>query len=140
MDKFREIMQSIRSDRHITLRDMADMIRISAGYLSQIESGKRAVPKDFYEKIKLAFELNIYEDNELRIALNNARPQIFDYDPEELKRQLVALSIQLASYVEQALTDLINKTIARMEEIIAKIKEACNNHNDESMNLFGKNM
>jgi hypothetical protein len=39
---------------------------------------------------------------------------------------LVALSVQLSVYVEQALVDLINKTIIKIEEIIAKIKSSCN--------------
>ena len=128
MENLKTIIYQIREARHITLRDMAVMLQLSAGHLSQIENGKKPVPKNFYEKMKIALDLNVIEDNDLRYALNNARPQFFDYDPEELKRQLVALSVQLSVYVEQALVDLINKTILKIEEIIEKIKTSCNNN------------
>lgn len=66
MTPFGKFLRRERQDRGLLLGDMAKTLRISIPYLSQIETGNRAIPEGFEEKIINAYSLPLAEANELR--------------------------------------------------------------------------
>lgn len=53
--------RKLRIDNEELLIDMANKLGISAAYLSSIETGKRATPKNFIEDIERIYKVKIKE-------------------------------------------------------------------------------
>jgi HTH-type transcriptional regulator, competence development regulator len=66
MTPFGKALRKLRIDRELLLGDMAERLGISASYLSQIETGKKAIPDGFVEKIRNGFALADEEVREIR--------------------------------------------------------------------------
>lgn len=75
MTPFGKFLRRERQERGLLLGDMAKKLKISAPYLSQVETGNRAIPDEFEEKVIRIFSLNFDEANELRRAAALSRSE-----------------------------------------------------------------
>lgn len=72
---FGQLLRRERQDRNLLLGDMAKSLKISAPYLSQLETGQRFVPDGFEDKVVKALSLTPTEANELQRAAAVSRSQ-----------------------------------------------------------------
>lgn len=71
-----KILRKIRIDRQELLRDMAEILGVSAAYLSAVETGKRNAPQAWVEKIVQAYDLNTIDAAQLRNAFEESRDEV----------------------------------------------------------------
>lgn len=55
--EFGKVLRKIRVDRDMTLADLADLLSVSAAFLSALETGKKPVPPTFVSKLTAALDL-----------------------------------------------------------------------------------
>lgn len=75
MTPFGKFLRRERQERGLLLGAMAKRLKISTPYLSQMETGKRAIPTGFEEKIIKSYALQPHEANELRRAAALSRTE-----------------------------------------------------------------
>lgn len=75
MTPFGKFLRRERQERGLLLGDMAKKLNISTPYLSQIETGIRAIPEGFETKVAREFALPPHEANELHRAAALSRSQ-----------------------------------------------------------------
>lgn len=51
------MLRKFRKDHELTLREMAATIGVSAAFISSIETGKKKVPGDFIDRVRIAYNL-----------------------------------------------------------------------------------
>jgi len=78
-----------RIDRGETLGDMADALKVSAAFLSAVETGKKNVPGELLEKIIGHFELTGADAHQLRRLALESRSAI-TIKPNPKTRELAA--------------------------------------------------
>ncbi|WP_028969943.1 helix-turn-helix domain-containing protein [Sphingomonas sp. URHD0057] len=61
MTPFGKALRKLRIDRELLLGDMAERLKISPSYLSQIETGKKPIPDGFVDKLRAALRLTDVE-------------------------------------------------------------------------------
>lgn len=86
-----EFLRRERQERGQLLADMAKALSVSSPYLSQIETGKRAIPDWFEDKVTRVLGLSATEANELRrrTALSRGQYSIgLDQDADMQDREL----------------------------------------------------
>lgn len=113
-----KFLRKIRIDNSEVMKDMAKRLGMSSAYLSTIESGIKPVPNDFYDMVKIAYNLNGQQKNEL-----------LNYIAELNKR----LSISLEPYINeveklQTLFQFVNNfefldeaTLKNIQDILDKV-------------------
>lgn len=83
LTKFGKQLRSLRIEKDLRLKDMADELGVTVAYLSAVENGKRAVPDFWIEKISRKYNLSndetisiqkaAYENKkDIRISLEDA--------------------------------------------------------------------
>ncbi len=75
MTPFGRFLRRERQERGLLLGDMAKVLKISTPYLSQIETGIRAIPEGFEDKVIRGYSLSSNEGNELRRAAALSRSE-----------------------------------------------------------------
>lgn len=95
---FGEFLQRKREEKKITLRSMAEKIKVSAPYLSDIEKGRRNPPE--MEKLELISTILLLTDDEKATMLdlagkmrNSVAPDLPDYI---MGRDYVAAALRTA--------------------------------------------
>ena len=82
MTPFGKALRKLRIDQELLLGEMAERLRISASYLSQIETGKKPIPDGFVDKLHTAFRLSDVELRDVRhhavISTNEFKIQLGD--------------------------------------------------------------
>ena len=84
--KFGEELKVLRTRRHQSIQDMADVLGVSKGFLSRVESGKKAVPGDWIDILCDHYHLKPYP----RILAIKFE-KYFDQIDEETADKIVAL-------------------------------------------------
>ena len=110
-----KILRKIRIDRQELLRDMADILGVSAAYLSAVETGKRNAPSTWVDKIVQGYSLTPTEACQLREA--------YEYSQDEVKIPLQQYSAQQRSAAisfAKALGDLSDDELARIMKLVHK--------------------
>ena len=76
--KFGEELRVLRTRRHQSIQDMADVLGVSKGFLSRVESGKKAIPGDWIDILCDHYHLKPYPRQILEdaAALSKTRIQI----------------------------------------------------------------
>ena len=116
MSRFGELIYKARIDKGLTVRELAAKAKMSPGYLSEIEHGKKNPPKDHRIIRRLARVLNL-DENELLSLAKESR-----FTPEKmraLKRFIQArgeLGFALLRAVEKAPEDKLEKIIRELLE------------------------
>lgn len=76
--RFGEELKALRTRRHQSIQDMADVLGVSKGFLSRVESGKKAIPGDWIDILCDHYHLKPYPRQILEeaAALSKTRIQI----------------------------------------------------------------
>lgn len=74
--EFGEMFRILRIKNRETLFDASSFLDCSSAYISSVETGKRAIPSEWYEKIVSHYNLNKTEQNELKKAIDNSATSI----------------------------------------------------------------
>ena len=74
--RFGEEMRVLRTRRHQTQQDMADVLGVTKSFLSSVESGKRSIPKDWIDIIADHYHLKPYPRQLLEDAAKASRNYI----------------------------------------------------------------
>lgn len=48
-------LQKLRKSKHLKQNELGDLLGIKQAYMSELESGKKPIPQDIYNKIKSEF-------------------------------------------------------------------------------------
>jgi len=92
LTEFGQFLRKLRIDCNEFLKDMADKLGVTSSYLSAVETGKRNVPDDWVDKIGQLYELDMMEQDALRVAAtNSARSITMDLSSTQPKRKETAL-------------------------------------------------
>lgn len=79
-----------RIDKNILLKDMAEELGISTAFLSAVETGRKAVPANFYDRLTKNYSFNNEEMKELKAAIDTTIKQATIPVPDnDLDRRLV---------------------------------------------------
>ena len=73
---FGKYMRNLRTNRDITMRDMARDLGVSSAFISSIELSKKKIPGDFIDKLKEAYDLPEKVCEELQDAADMAKGEI----------------------------------------------------------------
>ncbi|MCM1294192.1 MAG: helix-turn-helix domain-containing protein [Muribaculaceae bacterium] len=69
-------LKLFRLSEGIRLYDMADKMNVSSAFLSAIETGKKTVPTNFFDKMTELYTLSQEQKNELLAAIVSTREQL----------------------------------------------------------------
>lgn len=70
--QFGRFCKKLRIDNNELLADMASKLGVSSAFLSKVENGKKKPPKKWEDNIKQLYELNEYQEKELKESIFNA--------------------------------------------------------------------
>ena len=73
---FGKYLRTLRIEKEILLKEMAEKLDISSAYLSGLELGKKAISESLLEKIVEKYELNANEVCELKSAASVSQPNV----------------------------------------------------------------
>jgi len=104
LSNFGKVLKIFRMDRGIMQKDMAADLDYSSSYLSSMESGKKDVPKDFFERMQSAYKLT---DKDKK-ALNDALAQDIKEKEKNIDRKQEAIGELLTA---------LNKKDVKTEQI-----------------------
>lgn len=76
LTKFGQFCRKLRIERNEILKDMADKLMVTVSYLSAVENGNRAIPKEWEEKLVDLYGLNDLERHQLKIAIVDTNEEI----------------------------------------------------------------
>lgn len=80
MDSFGDYIKQLRLDNKLTLRDLERLSGVSNAYLSQVETGKRAIPSpDILKKIHQPLNIS-YENLMEKAGYISSRNELTTYD------------------------------------------------------------
>ena len=66
--EFGKLLRFYRLDNGLSLKDMADELRIPSSYLSAMEMGRKTVSQDFVSKLFLTYNFTEEEKSKIRAA------------------------------------------------------------------------
>ncbi|MCG6839337.1 helix-turn-helix transcriptional regulator [Fusobacterium nucleatum] len=101
-----------RIENNENLFDMAKKLDISLAYLSSIENGKREIPKDFFEKIKKNYSLNLSEEEKLKKIILYTKKIVIDM--KELSEDRKDISLRYARKIQT----LSEEKLKKLKEIL----------------------
>ena len=113
--KFGEELKVLRTRRHQSIQDMADALGVTKGFLSRVESGKKAIPGEWIDILCDHYHLKPYPRQILEEAatLSKTRIQILLREVPNYKR---ILAIKFEKYFDQIDEDTADKIIALIEK------------------------
>lgn len=101
-----------RIENNENLFDMARKLDISIAYLSSIENGKREIPRDFFEKIKKNYNLNLNEEEKLKKIISYTKKIVIDM--KELSEDRKDISLRYARKIQS----LSEEKLRKLREIL----------------------
>ena len=101
-----------RIENNENLFDMARKLDISIAYLSSIENGKREIPRDFFEKVKKNYNLNLSEEEKLRKIISYSKKIVIDM--KELSEDRKDISLRYARKIQS----LSEEKLRKLKEIL----------------------
>jgi transcriptional regulator with XRE-family HTH domain len=112
-----KFLRKIRIDRGELLRDMADYLGVTASYVSAVETGKRAYPREWTEQIVTAYNLNDAQRRELEDSIIESAEEV-RIRLEEANATQKHLAFSFARCFEQ----LDESTIERIQKLLEEGK------------------
>lgn len=76
MTQLGRILRTLRIERNELLYDMAQNLGVSPAFLSSVETGKKAAPLDWPEKLAKLYNLDFQKTNEIAKAANEVTKQV----------------------------------------------------------------
>ena len=113
--KFGEELKVLRTRRHQSIQDMADVLGVTKGFLSKVESGKKAIPGDWIDILCDHYHLKPYPRQILEEAaeLSKTKIQIILREVPNYKR---ILAIKFEKFFDQIDEETADKVIALIEK------------------------
>ena len=113
--KFGEELRVLRTRRHQSIQDMADVLGVSKGFLSRVESGKKAIPGEWIDILCDRYHLKPYPRQILEeaAALSKTRIQIILRQVPNYKR---ILAIKFEKYFDQIDEETADKIVALIDK------------------------
>lgn len=71
--EFGKYLRVLRLNRGELLKTMADRLEVSSAFLSSVETGKKAIPSNWENKIALLYQLNEKEKDALRESITQSK-------------------------------------------------------------------
>jgi transcriptional regulator with XRE-family HTH domain len=92
LTEFGQYLRKLRIDCNEFLKNMADKLGVTSSYLSAVETGKRNIPDGWVDRIGQLYELDMVEQDALRVAATNSAKAItMDLSNVQPKRRETAL-------------------------------------------------
>lgn len=120
LSRFGQLVRTLRLQKSVLMSEMASDLKVSPSYLSAVEFGRRAVPKDWPEKISELLGLNPEQSSELQKlahastakSTGTLKLELAELDPLQ---QEVALEFarKIASLTEQELQEIKNMLLEK---------------------------
>ena len=118
MTPFGKKLRSIRAERGITLKDMAQAINVSPAYLSALEHGRKGAPTWYLvQRIITFFNVIWDEAEELERLAQISHPRIV-VDTSGLGSQATELANKFARHVGALSENDIKSLLLRLNELI----------------------
>ncbi len=111
---FGKAVRKIRIDRGETLGDMAEKFKISAAFLSSVETGKRNVPGELLEKLIAHCHLAEAEARTLRRLAMESRSAL-TIKPKEKTRELAAAFARKFEELDKSQIEEILKVLNKVK-------------------------
>jgi len=102
LSKFGQLVRTLRLQKSVLLSQMASDLEVSASYLSAVEFGRRAVPKDWPEKITAILELGDTERKMLEDAALSSTAKstgVIKFELEELNPLQQEVAVEFAKKI-----------------------------------------
>lgn len=122
MTPFGERLRNLRSERDVTLKQMAEAVGVSAAYLSALEHGRKGRPSWYLVQRIIAFFNIIWDDAEELVKLANISHPRIVIDTAGLSPQATALANQLADTVRELKPAELERIAGILEEASARAK------------------
>ncbi len=116
MTPFGEKLRALRSEKNVTLKDMAQAVGVSAAYLSALEHGRRGRPSWYLVQRIISFFNVIWDEAEEIVRLANLSHPRIAIDT----RGLSPAATQLANQLAATMRNLSLEEIAHMATIVEK--------------------
>ena len=113
--KFGEELRILRTRRHQNQQEMADVLGVTKGFLSKVESGKKAIPGGWIDILCDHYHLKPYPRQILEdaAALSKTRIQIILRQVPNYKR---ILAIKFDKYFDQIDEETADKIVALIDK------------------------
>ena len=113
--KFGEELKVLRTRRHQNQQEMADVLGVTKGFLSKVESGKKAIPGEWIDILCDHYHLKPYPRQILEdaAALSKTRIQIILRQVPNYKR---ILAIKFEKYFDQIDEEIAEKIISLIDK------------------------
>ena len=113
--KFGEELKVLRTRRHQNQQEMADVLGVTKGFLSKVESGKKAIPGEWIDILCDHYHLKPYPRQILEdaAALSKTRIQIILRQVPNYKR---ILAIKFEKYFDQIDEETADKIVALIDK------------------------
>lgn len=112
---FGKELRKIRLDRDLLLKNMADDFGFSSSYLSAIENGKKEIPKDFIEKLKVTYDLSAEEIAKLEVSAIESQSSIA-FNISELNKTQQDFMFSFARRFEEIPEEKLKKIMKEIED------------------------
>ena len=106
-------IRKMRLDKGMRLLDLADRLKMSAAYVSAVETGKKPIPDKYVALAARAMELNVEEARSLQSAADRTR-EIVRVD------QLAADQRELVAVFARGINTLPPELAARLKKAVFK--------------------
>lgn len=74
--KFGELMRILRIKNREVMGDTAKLLNVKLPFISAVENGKRNVPEEWFDILVNHYNLNEFEQEELRYAIEMSKTQV----------------------------------------------------------------
>ena len=113
--RFGEELRVLRTRRHQTMQDMADVLGVKKSFLCNVEKGNNAIPKDWIDILYDHYHLKPYPRQILEdaAALSKTRIQIILRQVPNYKR---ILAIKFEKYFDQIDEETADKIVALIDK------------------------
>ena len=108
ISKFGQCVRSIREKENDSLRKMAEKLNVSAAFLSAMEVGRKTIPLEYVEKIKLIYGLSEEEAMDLRSSIYETNEKV-SLELALMNEAQKDISLLFARKIQSADEDLLNK-------------------------------
>ena len=113
VNEFGKFCRKLRIDRGELLADMAKKLEVTASYLSAVEVGKRAVPKEWLSILSEKYDLSSEEKKELQKAIDLST-NVVKFEIANKKQEDKEMLLKLA----RSFDNLSEETKRKMFEIL----------------------
>jgi len=113
MTPFGMFLRTVRLERGLLLKDMADQLDVTSAYLSALEHGKKGAPgSTFLQRIDQAFELDPKRRAELRDAVRDSATTV------SIPTKVTPRVFQTAHAFARKLPSLSEKQLQQIDRIL----------------------